>query len=291
MNVMTQRIDGINEVLEAQGAGFRAEAASVYKPNLGERGGYALRPIENCEGMLAPILYWEPEMTFWSDEEIAKRMTDIVRDTRNTIVVPEITQAFVRENVMPKVLSAEHMAELMEHDIPFARISDTDLISLFYLPIESAEVTTTVTTQILRHVDMSLDEVFACAGRNALEQMTVRSLFSTLTGLMDTADVEDIGGDGLYVVTTRDMHYGSGVIAAGRAVLQRMGEALHTDEFFILPSSVHELLIVRDDGAFTFDGLLSMVTEINATQVAPADRLTDNVYHYDCKTGRLVHCK
>lgn len=291
MNVMTQRIDGINEVLEAQGAGFRAELTNVFKPNIGECSGYALRPIKDCEGMLAPIMYWEPEMTFWSDEDIAERMTDIVRDTRNSIVVPEITKLFVRENVMPKVLSSEHMDKLMEHDIPFTRISDTDLVSLFYLPLESAEVTTTVTSQMLEHVGMSLDEVFACAGRNALEQMTVRSLFSTLTGLTDTVDDEDIGGDGLYVVTTRDAHFGAGVIAAGRAALQRMGEALHTDEFFILPSSVHELLIVRDDGAFTFDGLLSMVTEINATQVAPADRLTDNVYHYDCRSGQLVHCR
>ena len=52
-------------------------------------------------------------------------------------------------------------------------------------------------------------------------------------------------------------------------------------DIFILPSSVHEVLILPDDGNMNAQELKEMVTSINASEVAPEDRLTDNVYHYD----------
>ena len=52
-------------------------------------------------------------------------------------------------------------------------------------------------------------------------------------------------------------------------------------DFYILPSSIHEVLIVPDNGEMGLKDLEAMVKEVNATQVAPADKLTDSVYHYD----------
>lgn len=54
-------------------------------------------------------------------------------------------------------------------------------------------------------------------------------------------------------------------------------------DYFILPSSVHECLVVPDDGEISRHELKDMVTEVNATQVLPSERLTDEVYHYDAK--------
>ena len=42
-------------------------------------------------------------------------------------------------------------------------------------------------------------------------------------------------------------------------------------------------LLVKDDGAVNFNDLKSMVEDVNATQVAPEEKLTDSVYHYDSK--------
>ena len=63
-------------------------------------------------------------------------------------------------------------------------------------------------------------------------------------------------------------------------VMDQVGERLNGD-YFILPSSVHEILVVPDDGNISFRELTDMVKEVNRTQVAPEDRLTDQVYHYD----------
>ena len=56
-----------------------------------------------------------------------------------------------------------------------------------------------------------------------------------------------------------------------------IGEIIGRD-YFVLPSSVHEVLIMPDNGEITPSELAKMVKEINETQVAPEERLTDRAY-------------
>ena len=42
-------------------------------------------------------------------------------------------------------------------------------------------------------------------------------------------------------------------------------------------------MLVKDDGNASLPELKNMVEEVNATQVAPEEKLTDSVYHYDSK--------
>jgi len=53
--------------------------------------------------------------------------------------------------------------------------------------------------------------------------------------------------------------------------------------FFILPSSIHEVLLVQDDGNFKVKDMKDMVGSVNATEVAEKDILSNNVYYYDGK--------
>ena len=52
-------------------------------------------------------------------------------------------------------------------------------------------------------------------------------------------------------------------------------------DFYVLPSSIHEVLFIADDGSMELSHLEEMVRSINEAEVAPADRLSDNVFHYD----------
>lgn len=51
--------------------------------------------------------------------------------------------------------------------------------------------------------------------------------------------------------------------------------------FWILPSSVHEFMILPDEGDKDAAELLNIVTEINSTIVSDDDKLSDSVYYYD----------
>ena len=55
----------------------------------------------------------------------------------------------------------------------------------------------------------------------------------------------------------------------------------------MLPSSIHETLIIPKDAGMEFKELEQMVQEVNQTQVAPGERLSDHVYEYDAKEHEL----
>ena len=63
-------------------------------------------------------------------------------------------------------------------------------------------------------------------------------------------------------------------------VLDKIGELLGSD-FYVLPSSTHEVILVPDNGNMQTKELEDMVKEVNATQVAPEDLLSDKVQYYD----------
>lgn len=56
-------------------------------------------------------------------------------------------------------------------------------------------------------------------------------------------------------------------------------------DYYILPSSIHELLVIKADCDIPFYELKAMVEEVNQTEVSETERLSDNVFYCD---GREV---
>ena len=63
-------------------------------------------------------------------------------------------------------------------------------------------------------------------------------------------------------------------------VLERLAEECKTD-LYILPSSIHETILLADSGREIPGELKSMIVQVNRTQVAPEEVLTDSLYRYD----------
>lgn len=61
-------------------------------------------------------------------------------------------------------------------------------------------------------------------------------------------------------------------------------------DYFVLPSSVHEVLIMPKSEDMDPKELRNMVQDVNATQVAEGEILSDQVYEYDVKTHKLSIC-
>ena len=69
-------------------------------------------------------------------------------------------------------------------------------------------------------------------------------------------------------------------------VLEMIGQILKKD-YYILPSSVHEVIIVPYSEIYVCSKLDEMVREINSTQVEEEDVLSNHVYLYDRVSGKL----
>lgn len=64
-----------------------------------------------------------------------------------------------------------------------------------------------------------------------------------------------------------------------------MSDKLGTD-LYVLPSSVHEVIVISTQAGEP-DDLQEMVQEINNSEVAPEERLSDSVYKFDSKVKEL----
>ena len=87
-----------------------------------------------------------------------------------------------------------------------------------------------------------------------------------------------------YILTYRDGRFGSSLLAH-KDVLKRVGERIGGG-FYIIPSSIHELLIMRDD-LIKASVLFEMCHDINLSEVSEEERLSDRVQHYDVATGAV----
>ena len=70
-------------------------------------------------------------------------------------------------------------------------------------------------------------------------------------------------------------------------ILATITKELGTD-VYVLPSSVHECILVPKNGAIQETELISMVREVNATQVADQEVLTNHAYEYCREVGELT---
>ena len=89
----------------------------------------------------------------------------------------------------------------------------------------------------------------------------------------------DFGLSEMYVLSNNRMMNGAAAICYPQ-LMQQIGDQVG-ENFFIIPSSVHEVLLVPDNGNLDLKDLERMVKEVNTFEVMPGDRLSNSVYHYD----------
>ena len=89
----------------------------------------------------------------------------------------------------------------------------------------------------------------------------------------------------MYILTNTEKYFGAYSIFYPN-VQQHVADVLNTS-YYVLPSSIHETILVPDSGLYSPDELQHMVKSVNLTQVDPKERLSDSVYYYDRKSRTL----
>lgn len=95
---------------------------------------------------------------------------------------------------------------------------------------------------------------------------------------------EYLGDNYDYVFSIHNDHdHMHGHMLAHSEVLEQIGSLLSDNNYYILPSSKHELLIVLDDGSKSVKELREMVQYVNEKVVSAKDLLSDKILHYNSK--------
>ncbi|NBI62771.1 hypothetical protein D3Z38_06790 [Clostridiales bacterium] len=164
--------------------------------------------------------------------------------------------------------------ELLER-IPHVRENDTAVIFRILLYTEEeGHATCLVNEEIQKELGMTRKAIYEKAMEN-----TARLLPAVTMEL----------GPNLTVLSNKDLSHGA-ICMLYPGALEKIAEEKGVD-LYILPSSIHEVLAVPDDGELSAADLQTMVREANRTCVAPDELLTDSVYRYSREDGVIHRCK
>ena len=129
--------------------------------------------------------------------------------------------------------------------------------------------------------DYDLDTLFDTALENmtALYPAKMMSLEGAIFG--DERNILDDDGDVDSACTLMiDGGHGFGAVTlAYKGIAERIRERFGSG-YYILPSSLHEVILIKDDGTADTDSLKAMVVEANRSVVEPHDVLSDSVFYF-----------
>ncbi len=196
----------------------------------------------------------------------------------------------MKDKLAMEVVSAEANSEMLE-TVPHKVMEDMAVVYRFVLDSDdNSRASILVTNSILDTMGVTAEQLHADAMENApqIKPLEIKGMSEVMAEMMGVSQAEMLGifpvapeDEQMFVASVPDKTHGAGVLAYEN-FMDQAAERVGGD-FYILPSSIHEILIVPDNGQAELKDLENMVREVNATQVAPEDKLTDSVYHYDSK--------
>lgn len=134
---------------------------------------------------------------------------------------------------------------------------------------------------------VTLEEAWLAAEANVAADVNIMSIMDVLKekGLLP-ADMEIEDPVPMLVVTNASTTFGAGVITS-RRVVKRISQMLGETNLVLIPSSVHEILVLPAYMSFG-SNLSDFVKEVNGSEVAEEEQLSDNAYLCNATTGQLV---
>ena len=200
-------------------------------------------------------------------------------------LIMEVVSKEANEDMLANI---PHMdMEDMLANIPHMDMEDMAVVYRFVLDSnEDGRATILATNHLIEIMGVTPEQLHADAMENAPELkpaviMGMSEMLAEMGMSMEMMGLEVPEQEFMYVATVEDKINGAGVLAY-QNFMDQAAERVGGD-FYILPSSRNEVLLVPDNGEMDLQYLKDMVCEVNATQVAPEEKLTDNVYHYDSK--------
>ena len=296
--------ENIGEHLSPAYLGAEITINEVIKNNDQHLFGLTIR--KNDAESIAPTLYLEKSYEEYQSSDcslddileklanIYMRATDegLTNDTKE-IVKNILDFDSVKDKIIPRLINKDLNADRLTK-YPHTVISDFATIYIIDLGEKNdGSMSVTISNEMLEKYKVSVRELHKIAISNMLSRdiSTIEPIEAVLDRLlthkMGEMDEEEsnkvklefnLSETGMHVASNRSKVYGATCIL-DKEFLSKIYKQLGA--FFILPSSVHELIILKKTEEMDVGTLEKMVQEVNATQVAQEEVLSDFVYEYD----------
>ena len=225
-------------------------------------------------------------------EKIMKKMAEVVQ-IRPMGVDMELFRDYgkAKEHLFIRVSNADKNQETLSN-VPHTRVEDLAITYHISLGFEKNGISSAIVdNEMMRAFGVSKDELHQDAIENSpkLLPVKVEPLWRVMKNMVEelqAADVTEEDNDLLqdeaipFTIVTNEQKINGASAIFYPGVMDQIGRLLKGN-YFILPSSIHEMLILPDNGMITSSELKSWVVEANCCTVLPEEKLADEVYHYD----------
>ncbi len=256
----------------------------------------------------APTLYFEDFYPLYergcSIDEIADKIIAINDAQKNTIPVEFMKMGdfeYAKKNITLKLINAEENRTILD-DVPHIIYSDLGLAIIFEITVidqSSKEIMSArIPTNVMNEWNTDTDELFELGRENTVRMMGVyikemKEAFDDLTqdGAIRIDDelyraLSDVYRMPIYMLTNNYKLYGAVNIFID-GVLRGVSDMLE-DDICIIPSSMHEVLLIPLRLVDCLDDINAMICGITEDALPKQDFLSGNCYIYSRQLDRII---
>jgi hypothetical protein len=257
--------------------------------------------VRPAESEIAPNIYVDP---YFERYKAGEALDTVMKDVTEVVVknldapkefekVAKDFQNFdtIKDRIIMAAVNTEKNADLLK-EVPHTEKED---LSLIYKAMiggdDEGMATITIRNEHMAHWGVTTEELHELAMENTRELLpvTVRTMDEVMRGFLgeDVAGAmfEDVPPEGqMYIISNKENVNGAASMFY-EDTLSELSEKIGSD-LYILPSSIHEVIAVSSKLG-TPEELSQMVREVNGSQVAPEEQLSDHVYKFDAETKKL----
>lgn len=263
-----------NEIIEElKKMGFEAAWHTVNKNGVLHTG-----IVIRSQGQVAPIIYTKGLLNEGDSVDLAVNKIlkeylkvkdvsfDLERMTSREYILEHITVAVQREGTEPIIKRESGLTGIESYLLIIDSSTDEGNLSM------------KVNADLLKKSHISEKEAWEQAEKNLHESVRVESMKEVMEKAMGKEFVEASGvDDRIYVISTESGIKGASAVL-DKKIMNEFAKAHKTSQIAVLPSSIHEMLLIPDTEGFCEEELSFMVESVNEAEVIPEERLTDRAY-------------
>ena len=275
--------------------------------------------IRNPDSNLSPNIYLNPLYEQYQTGRNLDELVSSIADTYIENMEPIENRTFqvqiediknyevVKEEIFPRLVNLEKNTTSLQN-VPYMQREDLaityhvkvsgnrDSIGSLMITNELMEVygvtKEKLHTQAMENMERLSPPVFLPLGEMIVDVMTED--FGRNEGVSQeeakeyVKDMIPTGGPNVYCLTNQ--YKMNGAVGIMSESIQQMVADRVGGDYYVLPSSVHEVLIVPQSAGMDPEELTDMVNTVNEGCVMQDEILSDHVYQYDAKEHKLSFC-
>lgn len=278
------------------GEGYRIKIETIQKNNSVTRKGMSIRKEGEDS---ASVIYLDSYYVCYENDEmslegVAEDIYEVFVRNETPAELKEALNDFqkIKDRVVCCLVNRESNEALLE-DVPWVPFCDLAVVfHVLFKEEREGSLSSLIHHEQVKAWNTSVDELRRLAGENTprLRPYRFRSMLEIIREMngLPVSDGEEAGpGEkAMYVLSNKSGVHGAAAVLYDNA-LRDISEKLGAD-FVILPSSIHEMIVLPYDKSLRMKELGEIVEVINETEVSREDRLSDHVYLYSRRTGAVT---